>query len=57
MSCDIESHKMHMCELKSEKKTECIETLSDNPAFECANCGAKANEAKNLCAPEPLPVV
>lgn len=57
MSCDIESHKMHMCELKSAGKTECIESLSDNPAFECSNCGAKANEAKNVCAPEPLPVV
>lgn len=57
MACDVESHKKHMCALKTEGNDECIRSLSDNPTVECSNCGAKANEAKNLCAPEPLPVL
>jgi hypothetical protein len=57
MACDIESHKKHMCALKAEGNVECILSLSDKPTMECGNCGAKANEAKNLCAPEPLPVL
>ena len=57
MACDIESHKKHMCALKSEANEECIKTLSDNPTVECSNCGAKSNEPKNLCAPQPLPVL
>lgn len=57
MACDIESHKKHMCALKAEGNEECILSLSDKPTMECSNCGAKANEAKNLCAPQPLPVL
>ncbi|BCS56021.1 hypothetical protein [Geobacter sp. SVR] len=57
MACDLEAHKKHMCTLKAEDNKECIASLSDNPTVECTICGAKANDSKNLCAPEPLPVV
>lgn len=54
MACTTESHKMHMCELRAQGEEECIRRLSDKPAYECGNCGARANEAKNLCAPHEL---
>ena len=54
MSCDIEQHKMHMCALKSQGEDDCIKSLSDNPTVQCSNCGAKANDPQNLCAPQPL---
>jgi len=57
MSCDIEQHKMHMCELRAGGAEDCILSLSENPAFTCQNCGAKADKAENLCAPEPIPVM
>ena len=55
MSCNIEQHKMHMCALKSEGEDDCIKSLSDNPTVQCGNCGAKANDPQNVCAPQPLP--
>lgn len=54
MACNSEAHKMHMCELRAQGEDECIKSLSDKPAYECGNCGARANEAKNLCAPQAL---
>ncbi len=54
MNCNQEHHKMHMCALKSQNEDECIKSLSDKPTVECKNCGAKANDAKNVCDPKPL---
>ena len=38
------------CSLKIEK----IVPLANAPKFICKTCGRVANEAKNLCQPEPL---
>ena len=50
MSCDSQQHKMHMCALRAEGLDDCIKSLSDNPAVECRQCGAKANSMENVCA-------
>ncbi len=55
MTCNIEQHKMHICALKADKNEECIKTLNDKPTVVCGNCGAKANNPENLCAPEKMP--
>jgi hypothetical protein len=38
------------CELDVEK----IKPLVNEPKFICTSCGRAANEATNLCQPEPL---
>jgi len=48
--CDTEAHNMHMCYLKSQGKDEIIKSISNNPEVQCRQCGAKANDAKYLCA-------
>lgn len=50
MGCTCENHHMHMCSLKEQGKYDLIKSLSDNPTVECKQCGAKANDAKYLCA-------
>jgi hypothetical protein len=50
MSCNVEAHKMHMCQLKSEGKFDIINSISDKPVVQCRQCGDKANNAKFLCA-------
>ena len=49
-----ENHATHMCALREAGKEEEIARHSDNPAFVCYNCGAKANEAGDVCSPTPL---
>ena len=43
MNCNSESHKTHICYLKSQGQEECIRSITDNPTVECRHCGAKAN--------------
>ena len=50
MGCNCESHKMHICYLKSQGEDDCIKSLTDNPTVVCRQCGAKANSIQNLCA-------
>lgn len=50
MSCNCESHTMHICYLKSHGQDDCIKTLTDNPTVECRQCGAKANSLEYICA-------
>ena len=54
MGCDGENHKEHMCALKMAHRMELVRCLSDNPTVECANCGAQANRAENVCKPMEL---
>ena len=51
-----ENHPAHMCQLSEAGRTEEIRKRSDKPAFACFNCGAKANQAGDLCSPTPLAV-
>lgn len=50
MRCTSEAHKMHMCSLKAEGKTDLIAKYSDHPEVECKHCGAKANSLQYVCA-------
>jgi len=50
MSCNCESHKMHICYLKSQGREDCIKSLTDKPTVECRQCGARANSLEYLCA-------
>jgi hypothetical protein len=50
MSCNGESHKMHICYLKLQGQEECIRSITDNPTVECRHCGAKANSLQYICA-------
>lgn len=43
-----------MCALQSNSDEECIKSLTDKPTVVCGNCGAKANSADNVCAPQKL---
>lgn len=50
MSCNAESHKMHICYLTLHGDEESIMRISDNPTVECQHCGAKANSLEYICA-------
>ena len=50
MNCNSESHKTHICYLKSQGQEECIRSITDNPTVECRHCGAKANSLEYICA-------
>jgi len=47
-------HRDHLCHLMEKGLTVEIRLRSDRPGFQCKNCGARANEADDLCNPEPL---
>lgn len=47
-----EEHPGHMCELESEQDWETIAYVTDHPAGQCENCGARA--AKYVCMPAGL---
>lgn len=49
-----QQHRDHLCHLMEKGMTGEVRRRSDRPAFLCANCGARANEAADLCNPEPL---
>jgi hypothetical protein len=49
-----QQHCDHLCHLMEKGLTEEVRRRSDRPAFLCANCGARANEAVDLCNPEAL---
>jgi predicted nucleic acid-binding Zn ribbon protein len=56
--CKKDEHKMHMCSIKSEEleKTDAekYKQLTENPEFECSNCGAKVKKSENVCDPVEL---
>ena len=47
-------HSCHLCQLVMNKSIDEIKPLVDKPAYICFNCGRAANDARNLCNPEPL---
>jgi hypothetical protein len=48
-------HRDHLCNLMDRGLTGEVRRRSTNPAFFCANCGARGNQEEDLCNPEPLP--
>jgi predicted nucleic acid-binding Zn ribbon protein len=56
--CKKDGHKMHMCSVKSEElentDAEKYKQLTENPEFECGNCGAKVKKSENVCDPVEL---
>jgi hypothetical protein len=50
MNCNCDAHKMHICYLKAQGLDDCIRSISDKPAVECRQCGAKANGLEYICA-------
>ena len=56
MECDSVLHKMHMCALAATAaNADLVKSLANKPTVECENCGAKANDPKNVCSPRQLP--
>ncbi len=49
-----EVHPDHLCRLMEEGRTAEIAVLASSPAYLCANCGARANHAQNLCKPQEI---
>jgi rubrerythrin len=53
--CKKDGHKMHMCSIKAEElekmEPEKYTQLTENPQFECGNCGAKVKNSENVCDP------
>ncbi|BCR04148.1 hypothetical protein DESUT3_12170 [Desulfuromonas versatilis] len=49
-----ENHAEHICSLRAAGRNSELKKRTDRPAFACFNCGAKANQAGDLCAPTPL---
>ena len=56
--CKKDGHKMHMCSIKAEEldqtDAEKYKQLTENPKYECGNCGAKVNSSENVCDPVEL---
>ena len=48
------SHSDHLCNLMEKGMTVEVQRRSSHPAFVCGNCGAHANEAEDLCNPQPM---
>lgn len=49
-----QNHQSHICSLREAGKEAQIARLSDNPAYACYNCGAKANDPGYVCSPTPI---
>jgi len=55
VSCNHpQGHRDHLCLLMEKGMVAQIAERTRNPAFSCANCGAKANQSEDLCQPMPL---
>lgn len=52
--CTPELHDGHMCELESQQEWDTIRMITDKPGVKCENCGAVANESRNVCMPTEL---
>ena len=50
MSCNSESHKLHICHLKMNGQQDRIKSLTDSPTVECRQCGVQANSLEFVCA-------
>lgn len=49
-----ETHKGHICWLLKMGMLMEIQHLTDEPRVKCSKCGAKANQAHNVCIPGDL---
>ena len=47
-------HRDHLCLLMEKGMVAQIAERTRNPAFSCANCGAKADQSEDLCQPLSL---
>jgi hypothetical protein len=48
-------HHMHFCKLRKGGLSAEIAARTTAPAFVCHNCGAHADQERDLCNPSPLP--
>ncbi len=48
------AHREHLCLLMEQGRTREVNERAQHPAFVCRNCGARADEQKDLCNPKPL---
>jgi hypothetical protein len=57
-NCKTPEHIMHMCAIKADElertEPEKYKKLTENPKFECGNCGAKVNNSEDVCEPVKL---
>lgn len=51
-----ELHKGHICSLTNMGLLSEVSHLTNAPTVTCLKCGAKANQAHNLCFPEEMRV-
>jgi hypothetical protein len=54
---DPAGHRLHICQLRAQGRTQDVADLMADPGHTCLNCNAVANLAKNLCNPSPFPKV
>ena len=48
---DPQGHREHMCLLMEKGMTGQIVERTTHPAYFCRNCGARANERRDICYP------
>lgn len=49
-----EGHRDHLCLLMEKGMVAEIAERTRQPAFVCANCGAKADQSEDVCRPKAL---
>ncbi|MDO3377904.1 hypothetical protein [Geoalkalibacter halelectricus] len=49
-----QQHSEHLCILMEQGRSREVSERSRNPAFLCRNCGAYADQRRDLCNPMPL---
>jgi predicted RNA-binding Zn-ribbon protein involved in translation (DUF1610 family) len=47
-------HREHLCVLMERGMSAEVAARSQNPQFQCRNCGAYADARQDLCRPTPL---
>jgi hypothetical protein len=47
-------HREHLCVLMERGMSAEVAARSQNPQFQCKNCGAYADTSQDLCRPAPL---
>ncbi len=52
---DPSLHHLHYCKLKKKGLTSEMAARTSAPAFVCHNCGARTDNASDVCNPSPLP--
>jgi len=51
---DRAGHHLHICQLKKNRENQAVSERTDQPGYICHNCGAVANQARDLCNSSPI---